>query len=346
MYQIELVRAGCNDSDSSLFCSNPGPPHPGKAHLAAVSSTDEGQSWSFRSQIPPWIGYSPSAPNDGWPLGMASDPADEVWTCGLRPLSADVVVVQTESNEGGPALLFAVWQPEELQRSPDPGSRSAQAPMCGARSTDIGMSWVPTNHLHVRRTSATDGSNQQAPPFPAGGPVGLTNLGNLGGVAMSDGNCGQGHSASGRPGAGLWLWTASTVGLAAIQNATPSLQGTNLASLHNAHVKSSGKRNENSFTPQFINGTDHRDQSSGYTDVQLLRSNKTHAELLVVYDRLPDMRGGHRWNGTQTQVWAMRLVISSSSTPRVAVPSEVQSEADMCARRGASSLGTGRTMRC
>eukprot|EP01052_Picozoa_sp_SAG31_P009369 SAG31_NODE_490_length_14932_cov_9.350300_6_plen_778_part_00 len=145
--------------------------------------------------------------------------------------------------------------------------------------------------------------------------MGLTNLGNLGGVAMSDGNCGQGHSASGRPGAGLWLWTASTVGLAAIQNATPSLQGTNLASFHNAHVKSSGKRNENSFTPQFINGTDHRDQSSGYTDVQLLRSNKTHAELLVVYDRLPDMRGGHRWNGTQTQVWAMRLVISSSSTP-------------------------------
>lgn len=305
----ELVDAGCNDSDSSLFCSTPGPMYRGKSSIVAVSSSDSGQTWHFRSHIPSWNGYNASAPNDGWPLGMNADPY-AAWTCGLRALSADVTVVHQPTTENEPALLFAVWQPQELNRSPDPGSHSAQAPMCGARSLDGGLTWTALDQLHARRASPGDGSNQEAPPFPEGGPVGLSTLGALGGVVISDGNCGEGRAASGKPGAGIWLWSASALGLNATQKATPSLQATNLALLHNSHVKT----NELRFTSQFVNGTDHAAQSSGETDIHLLRSNKTHAELLVVYDRLPDThadKGIRLWNGTKTQVWAMRLVVSS-----------------------------------
>ena len=312
----ELVDAGCNDSDSSVFCSTPGPAYPGKSSIIAVASVNGGQLWNFRAHVPRWNGYNSSAPNDGWPLGMDTDPY-AAWTCGLRVLSADIVAIRNTASDTLPAILFAVWQPQELNRSPDPGSRSAQAPMCGARSLDGGITWTALDQLHARRSSPDDGSNQQAPPFPAGGPVSLSDLGVLGGVAMSDGNCGEGHDASGRPGAGLWLWTASSLGLNATQHTspslTPSLQATNLALLHNALVKPS-KTNELRFTSQFVNGTDHAAQSSGETSIHLLRSNKTHAELLVVYDRLPDTpdKSGNRlWNGTSTQVWAIRLVVSS-----------------------------------
>ena len=307
----ELAEAGCNDSDSLQFCSTPGPAYPGKSSIILVGSTDSGDTWNFRAHIPRWNGYNSSAPNDGWPLGMDTDPR-AAWTCGLRVLSADMAVVRQTGTEDDAAILFAVWQPEEL-RAPDPGSSSAQTPMCGARSFDGGVTWTALNQLHARRSSPGDGSNQQAPPFPAGGPVSLSSLGALGGVAISDGNCGQGHDASGKPGAGIWMWTASTVGLNTTQNATPSLQATNLALLHNSLVKPT-KTNELRFTSEFINGTDHAAQSSGETDIHILRSNKTHAELLVVYDRLPDTpdKSGNRlWNGTKTQIWAMRLVVSS-----------------------------------
>ncbi len=311
-HMTELVGAGCNDSDSSLFCSTPGPTYPGKSSITAVISTDSGQTWDFRAHIPRWRGYNASAPNDGWPLGMNADPY-AAWTCGLRALSADVTAVHQPATDNEHALLFAVWQPQELDRSPDPGSRSTQAPTCGARSLDGGATWTALDQLHARRASPDDGSNQEAPPFPAGGPIRLSTLGALGGVAISDGNCGEGRAASGKPGAGLWLWSASVLGLNATQNATPSLQATNLALLHNANVKPS-KTNELRFTSQFVNGTDHAAQSSGETDIRLLRSNKTHAELLVVYDRLPntpDKSGTRLWNGTKTQVWAMRLVVAS-----------------------------------
>ena len=303
-HMTELVAAGCNDSDAGIFCSTPGPPYPGKQSLVAVASTD-GRRWKYISEVPPFAGFDATAPNDGWPLGMGRDPRAP-WTCALPALAGDLIAF-----DGG--TLFAAWQPEQLSASPDPGSLSAQAPMCGARSWDGGSTWHATDQLHVRRTSPADGSNQEAPPFAAGGPARMASLGTLGGFAMSDGNCGQGLAADGKPGAGIWLWTASALGLNSTHNATPSLEGTNVALLHNAHVANS-KHNEHDFTWQFVNGTDDAAQSSGETDVHLLRSNKTHAELLVVYDRLPDQKHTclHcRWNGSQTQVWAMRVVVSS-----------------------------------
>ena len=110
---------------------------------------------------------------------------------------------------------------------------------------------------------------------------------------MADGLCGQGHDAEGKPGAGLWLWTTSALGLNSSHNATPSLEGTNIALLHNAGLpfaslsKNMLVTDDGQFTWRFVNGTGDAAQSSGETDIYLLRSNKTHAEVLVVYDRLP-----------------------------------------------------------
>ena len=77
-----------------------------------------------------------------------------------------------------------------------------------------------------------------------------------------------------------------------------------------------------------VNGTDHAAQSSGETDIRLLRSNKTHAELLVVYDRLPntpDKSGTRLWNGTKTQVWAMRLVVRRQTRWKKRIPGDGRS---------------------
>jgi hypothetical protein len=299
----ELVVAGCNDTDAAVFCSTPGPPAPGQSHVVAIVSTKGGRHWTFRAHIPPFFGFNASAPNSGLPFGMAIADNFAPWTCSLKPVAADVTAVDVGADS---LLLFAVWQPTQMQHLPS-------GAMCGARSRDGGATWQATDQLRIRRTDAADGSNQNAPPHAEGGPPRLTSLGVLGGVALTDGMCGQGHDANGKPGAGLWLWTTSALGVNSSHNATPSLEGTNLALLHNIGL-TQGIHNgykefieRSSFTWDFVNGTSDASQSSGETDIYLLRSNKTHAEVLVVYDRLT----GAGWNGTQTQVWAMRLVISS-----------------------------------
>ena len=89
---------------------------------------------------------------------MAATDAHAPWTCANNIQAADLVsvdLIQSES-ETAPPLLFAVWQPMQIHEGRESG-------MCGARSRDAGRSWEPTEYLHVRRTSAADGSNQQAP---------------------------------------------------------------------------------------------------------------------------------------------------------------------------------------
>ena len=277
-HMTELVAAGCNDTDAVAFCSTPGLPAPGDNHVVAVVSTDDGRHWRFRARIPPFVGFNATAPNSGLSFGMAIGDEFAPWTCSLNPIAADVTAVDV--GPGVPPLLFAVWQSNANAYLPN-------GAMCGARSRDGGVSWETTNQLHIRRTAAADGSNQNAPPHADGAPPRLSSLGALGGAAMTDGMCGQGHNADGKPGAGLWLWTASALGLNSSHNATPSLEGTNIALMHNAGLhlsKGDGHTDfieRSSFTWDFVNGTSDAAQSSGETDIYLLRSNKTHAEVLV-----------------------------------------------------------------
>lgn len=301
----ELAAADCNDTDAERFCSTPGLPSEEQSHVVAILSTD-GRHWHFHSHIPPFLGSNSSVPNDGLPLGMDTADMFAPWTCSLDPVAADVQAVDVGT---GSPLLFAVWQPTLLPNGAT----------CGAKSWDGGRTWMPTNELAIRRTSAaTDGSNQNAPAHAEGGPPRLASLGALGGVAITDGLCGSGQL---KVGAGLWLWSTSALGLNSSHNATPSLQGTNLAQMHNNALHRTTKGGSwikrSYFTSDFVNGISDARESSGVTDIHLLRSNKTHSEVLVVYDRLP----GAGWNGTQSQVFAMRLVVSSVMPPaRPCVP--------------------------
>jgi len=265
---VEIVQAGCNDTEASSYCVGPPPAYDGQEHLVAVASTDGGRSWVWRAELPL----------------LAANATAEQFACAATPTDAGIITV----NNG--SISFAVWQPTQINGEQFYGS------MCGSYSVDGGFTWVAIHQLRVRE-DATGLPLDGSPPRTEGIAPRLADLGKLGGLAMLTGKCGPGYRNTGYPGAGLWLWTALG------PSAVPEFEAFNLAAAHNTGL-SPTKDHALAYTNDFINGVADSDQSSGVTDVLLLHSNATHAELLVVYDRLAP---GKTWNGSATTVFAMQL---------------------------------------
>jgi hypothetical protein len=274
---VEIVQAGCNDTNIATYCAGPPPAYEGQEHLVVVASTNQGRSWEFHAEVPL----------------LAPNATAEQFSCAQTPTDAGIVTVDS--------MQFVVWQPTQINGEPFKGN------MCGSLSQDGGLTWRALHQLHGR-VDASGLPVDGAPPRIAGIAPRLSSLGHLGGLAMLTGRCGPGHSHTGYPGAGLWLWT----GMEPFSASGIDFEAYNLAAAHNAGLPSSSKEHALAYTTDFVAGVADAGQSSGVTDVTLLRSNSTHAELLVVYDRLAP---GRTWNGSATTVFAMQLTISAVAPP-------------------------------